>query len=105
MHGTKDDSVLYDGDMQGNGVGYPSAKDTIAMWAGKNGCNALPETAAPIDIDALLAGNETVVTRHANCKPGGAAELWTIEGATHVPGLGPNFAPALVDWLFAHPKP
>ncbi len=103
IHGTKDDSVLYEGE-EINGVGYPSAAETTAIWAGKNGCNAMAETAAPIDIDAVLDGNETVVTRHGNCKPGGAAELWTMQGATHIPGLGPNFAPALVDWLFAHPK-
>lgn len=104
IHGTKDDSVLYDGEMI-DGVGYPSAPNTIAIWAQKNGCNAMAEQAAPIDIDAQLDGNETLVSKHDNCKPGGAAELWTMQEATHVPGLGPNFAPALVDWLFAHPKP
>lgn len=104
IHGTKDDSVLYDGEAI-NGVGYPSAAETVAIWAGKNGCNAIAEMATPIDIDAQLAGNETLVTRHANCKSGGAAELWTIQEGSHIPGLGPNFAPALVDWLFAHPKP
>lgn len=104
IHGTKDDAVLYDGEMQ-NGTGYPSAKDTIAFWAGKNGCDATAMDAPAIDIDATLDGNETLVTRHNNCKPGGAAELWTIQGAGHIPGLGPNFAPAVVDWLFAHAKP
>lgn len=104
IHGTKDDSVLYDGEMQ-NGVGYPSAKDTIAIWAEKNGCDPVAMEDAAIDIDALLEGNETLVSRHGNCKTGGAAELWTMQEATHVPGLGPNFAPAVVDWLFAHAKP
>ncbi len=104
IHGTKDDTVLYNGETI-NGVGYPSAMETVAIWAGKNGCNATAETTAPIDIDAQLDGNETLVTRHANCKPGGAAELWTMQEAAHIPGFGPNFAPALVDWLFAHPKP
>lgn len=104
IHGTKDDSVLYEGE-EINGVGYPSAAETIAIWAGKNGCEAVAESAPPMDIDTLLEGNETIVTRHENCKPGGAAELWTMQGATHVPGLGPNFAPAVVEWLFAHPKP
>jgi polyhydroxybutyrate depolymerase len=104
IHGTKDDSVLYDGEAI-NGVGYPSATETVAIWGGKNGCNAAAEMAMAIDIDAPLDGNETIVTRHGNCKPGGAAELWTMQGAGHIPGLGPNFAPAIVDWLFAHPKP
>jgi len=104
IHGTKDDSVLYEGEMQ-NGVGYPSAQNTIAIWAEKNGCDPMATEAAPIDIDAVLDGSETLVTRHGNCKPGGAAELWTMQGAGHIPGLGPNFAPSLIDWLFAHPKP
>lgn len=104
IHGTIDDSVLYEGEVQ-NGIGYPSAKDTIAIWAEKNGCDPTVTEDPAIDIDAVLDGNETLVTRHANCKPGGAAELWTMQGATHVPGLGPNFAPAVVDWLFAHAKP
>lgn len=104
IHGTKDESVLYDGEMQ-NGMGYPSAQETVAIWAEKNGCAATTTEGMSMDIDSLLAGNETLVTRHDNCKPGGAAELWTMQEASHVPGLGPNFAPALVDWLFAHAKP
>jgi polyhydroxybutyrate depolymerase len=104
IHGTKDDTVLYAGGTFDTGS-YPGAVETIAMWADKNGCDATPETLDPIDIDGQLAGNETLVTRHANCKPGGAAELWTMQEATHVPGLGPNFTTKLVDWLFAHPKP
>ncbi|HRI67840.1 MAG TPA: alpha/beta fold hydrolase [Polyangium sp.] len=104
IHGTMDDSVLYDGELQ-NGVGYPSAAETIAIWAQKNGCDSAVTNAPAIDIDQVLAGNETLVTRHEKCQPGGAAELWTMQGAGHIPGLGPNFAPALVDWLFAHPKP
>jgi polyhydroxybutyrate depolymerase len=104
MHGTKDDTVLYDGGDFG-GAGYPGAQQTIAIWAEKNGCNAMTTESAPMDLDATIDGNETLVTRHENCKPGGAAELWTMQNAGHVPGLGPNFAPAVVDWLFAHAKP
>jgi len=104
IHGTNDTSVKYDGEVQ-DGAGYPSASETIAIWAGKNGCDPMAQSAPAMDIDAVLDGNETLVTRHENCKVGGAAELWTMQGAGHIPGLGPNFAPALVDWLFAHAKP
>ncbi len=104
IHGTNDTSVKYDGEVQ-DGAGYPSASETIAIWAGKNGCDPMAQSAPAMDIDAVLDGNETLVTRHENCKAGGAAELWTMQGAGHIPGLGPNFAPALVDWLFAHAKP
>lgn len=104
IHGTNDDTVLYAGEMK-DGIGYPSAENTVASWAGKNGCEASPAQAPAIDIDAVLEGNETLVTLHNNCQPGGAAELWTMQNASHVPGLGPNFAPAVVNWLFSHAKP
>jgi len=105
IHGTKDDAVLYEGNMT-QGGGYPGAVETTEIWAQKNGCALTPTAGEPIDIDAVLPGAETQVSKYVTgCKPGGSAELWTMKGASHVPGLGPNFAPKVVDWLLAHPKP
>jgi hypothetical protein len=58
-----------------------------------------------LDLTTDVAGLDTVVVRYTNAPPGGAVELWTILGATHVPNLTPQFSPTVIDWLFAHPKP
>jgi polyhydroxybutyrate depolymerase len=105
IHGTADDTVLYGGE-EIAGVGYPGAVATTEAWAQKNGCAMTSEAGVAIDIEATNDGPETSVSRYeSGCQPGGAAELWTIEGGTHVPGLGPEFAPKVVEWLLAHPKP
>lgn len=104
IHGTADDTVLYEGESI-MGVGYPGAVATTESWAQKNGCALTASPGEALDIDATLDGAETSVSKYeADCKAGGAAELWTIDGGTHVPGLGANFAPKVVEWLLAHPK-
>ncbi len=105
IHGTADDTILYDGGSLLD-VTYPGAVATTESWATRNGCALTPTAGDPLDLDATLDGAETSVSRYpTNCKAGGAAELWTIDAGTHVPGLGANFAPAVVEWLLAHPKP
>lgn len=105
IHGTADDTVLYDGEMI-MGVSYPGAVATTESWAQKNGCALTPSAGEALDLDATIEGAETSVSKYTTgCKAGGAAELWSIDGGTHIPGLGPNFAPEVVEWLLAHPKP
>ncbi len=106
IHGTADDTVLFDGDKIA-GQGYPGAKATVADWVTLDGCGATADTSAPpLDLDTRLAGAETTVTRYANgCKPGGHAELWTIAGGAHLPSLTASFSTRVIDFLFAHPKP
>ena len=63
-----------------------------------------------VDLDLNVSGLDTTVTRMADCTPGGAVELWTIEGGMHSPrtqsGQQQSELPAkIVEWLFAHPKP
>ena len=103
VHGDMDDAVQYNG----NGV-TPSAHDSVAGWAQKNGCVASPTdtTQPPKDLDKALAGAETTVERWTGCKPGGAAELWTIHGAGHIPTFQqPAWPEAIWSWFAAHPKP
>ena len=53
-----------------------------------------------------LAGAETTVTKYASgCKAGGHAELWTIQGGSHIPQFGSTFPSLVVEFLLAHPKP
>ena len=103
VHGDMDESVIYDGEM-----GQPSAHDSVAGWAAKNGCAAMPTdtTQAPIDLERSLPGAETTKERWTGCKPGGAAELWTIKGGSHLPSWNqPAWPDALWGWFEAHPKP
>lgn len=109
VHGTKDSEVLYDGLPGGGGgtpQGYPGAATSVADWATNDGCSATLDTSAPnLDVDSSIPGAETTVGRHLACKPGGAAELWSIEGGSHVPSVSDDSRAMLIDWLLAHPRP
>jgi polyhydroxybutyrate depolymerase len=106
IHGTADATVSYDGGQIGTHA-YPGAKATVTSWATIDGCGATADTSAPpLDLDTKLAGSETTVMKYASgCKPGGHAELWTIQGGSHIPSLTSAFTPAVLDFLYAHPKP
>jgi polyhydroxybutyrate depolymerase len=114
VHGTKDTINFYDGGADTiNGQGLPSnnppapgARQTVQFWAGYNGASdPVTESEPSLDIDLAVPGLDTVITRYMNYPPGGAVELWTINGATHFPVLSPEFTPRIIDWLLAHPKP
>jgi polyhydroxybutyrate depolymerase len=103
VHGDQDQSVPY----LGSGA-TPSAHDSVAGWADKNGCAAMPTdtTQAPVDLEKNLPGAETTKEKWTGCKPGGAAELWTIHGGVHLPIWNqPAWPEAMWAWFAAHPKP
>jgi polyhydroxybutyrate depolymerase len=106
IHGTNDGTIQYNG---GNiaGVPYPGAIETVERWASYDGCALVPDHSAPnIDLDGGIAGNETTVTRYESaCASGGSAELWSIQGGSHVPNLSATFSRQVVEYLYAHPKP
>ncbi|PYJ95731.1 MAG: hypothetical protein DME23_22925, partial [Verrucomicrobia bacterium] len=115
IHGTADDIVPYAGGaLTTTGVAFqyaanmppfPGALQTVQTWAGYNGANGQVTDPAPtLDLTTDVAGLDTVVTRYANALTGGAVELWTINGGSHVPTLSPEFSRRVVDWLLAHPK-
>jgi len=63
-----------------------------------------------MELDPAVPGLDTVITRFTSSPPGGAVELWTINGGTHDPNLysgnsSSEFAARVIDWLLAHPKP
>jgi polyhydroxybutyrate depolymerase len=109
IHGTADQEVIYTGDTGlGSGMdGYPGAETTVQDWAKIDGCSLTPDTSAPpLDLDEALAGAETTVERYAaGCKSGGSAELWSIQGGSHIPAIGDTFRNDVIDFLFAHAKP
>ena len=111
IHGTKDVTVFYDGgattaDRQGNWPAFPGALKTVELWAGYNGArDPVTEPRSSLDLDLNVPGLDTVITRYTSYPPGGAVELWKIMGGDHVIAPSPEFAPRVIDWLLAHPKP
>ena len=80
---------------------------SVERWAEYNGCKPIwDDDYPPLDLDADLPGDETIVTKYiTDCRPGGSAELWTIVGAGHVPNLSEHFSRYVVEWLLDHPQP
>ena len=88
---------------------YPGAEASVATWAKYDGCATSSVVDEHVDVDADVsvdgAPAESTVTRWAGCRPGGAAELWTIPGGGHGPSISDAFPAAVLDFFEAHPKP
>ncbi len=99
VHGTLDASV----DVAGT-PGYPSARDAVVRWAGRNGCDvAGSAVAAPLDLVDALAGEETSVEQwRSGCAAGLDAELWTIADGSHIPVFNDAWPTLVADWLLRH---
>ena len=85
---------------------FPGVRQTVQFWAGYNNAHdPVTDLEPSLNLDSGLAGLDTVITRYTSHPPGGAVELWTINGGQHYPTLSPEFSPRVIDWLLAHPKP
>ncbi len=118
IHGTADAAIFYGGGalkadafFSSNMPAYPGALQTVQFWAENNGArDPVTDPAPSMDLDLALPGLDTVITRYMNHPPGGAVELWTIDGGSHAPTLysgssSSEFASRVIEWLLAHPKP
>jgi polyhydroxybutyrate depolymerase len=111
IHGTADDTVLYDGgDNLGTSAGfpasspYPGVEATIATWVGIDGCDSAPASGAPLDLDVYLDGDETTVSTYSGCAGGSVVELWAIQGGSHIPTFYYYVTDDILDFLFARSK-
>lgn len=105
VHGTADGTIGFEGGKI-TGAAYPSATETVEMWAAYNGCDLTPDDPAPPSRDIVTGLPPATVTSYTTgCEPGGAAELWTQPDGTHIPVWSPTFATQVVTWLLDHPKP
>jgi poly(3-hydroxybutyrate) depolymerase len=115
IHGTVDGIVPYGGGTLLAGLPVvafvPDAVATVQTWAGYNACSGPQWDAQPsMNLDLAVAGLDTTVMRYTSHPPGGAVELWTINGGTHDPALfsettSSQYSARVIDWLLAHPKP
>ena len=114
IHGTADDTITYEGGTIDLGSGpsmapYPGAKASVTTWATYDGCATSSVVDEHVDVDAHVsvdgAPAEAEVMRWTGCRPGGAAELWTIPGGGHAPDISESFPAAVLDFFEAHPKP
>lgn len=101
VHGNNDLIVAYKG-----GPLYPSAEDTVTIWANRNRCTGrLENSGLKRDLDVLIPGAETTIERFSGCPAPGNVELWTMGGVGHVPAFTAHWGQAIWDYLMAHPKP
>jgi polyhydroxybutyrate depolymerase len=115
IHGTADTVIPYIGGVIDSYTAdgglvphtFPGVTTSVADWVTFDGCGTTPDTTSPpLDLDSVLLGDETTVTKYAGgCKPGGHAELWTIVGGAHVPNLSQAFTPDVIQFLYDHPRP
>lgn len=92
IHGTTDTEVPY----------VPIANDSVAQWVEHDGCAATRTAGPDLDLDYSIAGAETHTATADGCPAGIAVELWTMEGASHLPNLDASFAPRMFQYLLAH---
>ena len=106
IHGDMDKTIYYEGGSAAGlgGPTHPSATQTVATWAKKNGCTGALGLTGRADLVSDLAADETRVEAYAGCPTGVGVELWTLEGGSHIPSFGPGFRDRLFTFLDAHPK-
>ncbi|MBK7535445.1 MAG: hypothetical protein IPI49_08700 [Myxococcales bacterium] len=102
VHGTADATIRIDGGVFRGGV-YPSAQLAVSSWAGFNRCRT-PAVSAPVFTLSTRPAQATPTT-YTGCAEGTEVALWSLAGADHFPLEGKAAGAAVLDWLWAHPKP
>ena len=92
LHGSLDTVVPYS----------PNADASVTQWAQHDGCAATRTAGVDQDLDVTILGTETHTETTGGCPPRIAVDLWTIEGAGHVPSFGASFASTIFQYFVAH---
>ncbi len=95
MHGTADTEVPYD----------QNAVQSVTQWAAHDGCGTTRTPGPAMDLDTVQPGAETQTATADGCPAGISVDLWTIQGAGHIPNLAPTFAQTALDYALAHRRP
>lgn len=108
LHGTSDTTVPYGGGVVTAVTGMaaaPSAAQTAAGWATRNGCSGSLASYGPmLDLDSAVAGNEAQPAAYAGCPADGAVERWDLTGSSHNITYTATFQTQVLTWLQAHPR-
>lgn len=98
-HGTADEVIRFNGGST-RAAGYPSAPASITTLARRNGCTGAREAVGRSD---FIGDSENETTREAftGCPQTGRAELWSVEGGSHIPAMKEAWRRAVIDWLNA----
>lgn len=107
IHGTLDSVIRYlGGTNRFDAAPYPAAETSVETWSVKNGCaGGFERLAGDLDLTSEILYPETWRRAYSACPANGAAELWTMWGASHIPFLKSDFSDRVYQWLRAHPKP
>ena len=107
MQGTKDPFIVPGGGRIDENPAYPSAEDTVRLWARRNQCLLhVPAASGQLfDFDRTVPGAETTKHAFGICASNSTVELWTLAGSNHEPDVSDAYATAIYDFLLAHPKP
>lgn len=100
VHGTDDDTVLYDGS---EGL-YPSAQETALRWRALDGCPPTADSTVTKDYATDLPGPETTAVTWTPCQRHTAVAVFTVEGAGHIPVFSPAFMTDAMLFFQAHPR-
>jgi polyhydroxybutyrate depolymerase len=98
-----DETIAYAGGSFAPGFAYPGAEETAALWAARNACDDESVPGGILDLETYT-GSETSLERWQDCEPGGAAELWTVNGGTHVPRGGAEYLDLILAFLLEHAR-
>jgi polyhydroxybutyrate depolymerase len=107
IHGEADEVVRFGGGRLFDlpGAEYPGVRDTVAMWASKDGCSGpLRAGGDPLDFDDAVGGAETTRSTFAPCRDGVTVDLWSTVNGSHVPRPSRAGLIAIWSWMQAHPK-
>lgn len=107
VHGTADATITYDGQFSAErNAQQVSAEDGQAVWASRNGCSGTSlELRSSADFVPATAGEETELLSYGGCPSGGSVDLWRMNDVGHVPQPNDEWRRAVLDWLYANPKP
>ncbi|MCS6900102.1 MAG: dienelactone hydrolase family protein [Polyangiaceae bacterium] len=101
VHGDEDEVILYQGGHPLKRTSlprHPSALETVAGWALRNGCKATkPVATGSLDLEEGIPEAETQMELFPGCKR--PVALWTVRGGNHYIGLHRKGQEAIYNFL------